>query len=157
MEYFSRMNTASSYTQMTPLETNLLKLSSLLEQNNFVNEVFKGLALYTANNLENTERASKKLKHTLEETKRDIIRQVLRTAAPLIFSFGDFYQLSFNRKQRKISSLLTCLLKWKVFVLFCFFLLVPETLFFQTKPAESCLLSSFGHNDFGSRKCWPSL
>ena len=44
MDYFSRMNTVSSYTQMAPLETNLLELSSLLEQNNFVNEVFKGLA-----------------------------------------------------------------------------------------------------------------
>lgn len=77
MEYFSRMYTASSYTQMTPLETNLLKLSSLWKLSNFVNEVFKGLAFYTANNPENTETASKKLKHTLEETKTDIIRRVL--------------------------------------------------------------------------------
>lgn len=110
-EYFSRTYTASSYTQAAPLETNLLKLSSLLELHNFVHEVFKALAFYAANNLENTETAGKKLKHTLEETERDIIRQVLLAAAPLIFSFGDFYQLSFNRKQRKTSPLSTCLLK----------------------------------------------
>jgi len=42
--------------------------------------------------------ASKKLKLALEETEKDIIRQVLITAAPLIFSFQDFYQLSLNRK-----------------------------------------------------------
>ena len=48
----------------------------------------------TASNPENTEMASKKLKLALEETEKDIIRQVLITAAPLIFSFQDFYQLS---------------------------------------------------------------
>lgn len=110
-EYFLRMYTASSSTQMAPLKTNLLRLSSLLELNDFVKDVFKGLAFYTANNLENTETVSKKLKHTLEETKRDIIRQVLITAAPLIFSFQDLYQLSFNRNEEKKSSLLMCLLK----------------------------------------------
>lgn len=70
MELFLRMYTASSSTQTAPLEINLFKLPSLLELSNFVNEVFKGFAFATANNPENTEIASKKLKHTLEETKK---------------------------------------------------------------------------------------
>lgn len=40
--------------------------------------------------LKNAETASKKCKQTLEETKRDIIRQVLINAVPWIFSFQDF-------------------------------------------------------------------
>jgi len=51
--------------------------------------------------LKNAETACKKCKHTLEKTKRDINRQVLITAAPWIFSFQDFEQLSFNRKPSK--------------------------------------------------------
>lgn len=101
MGYLVRMYTASSYIQMAPLEANLLKLSSLLELNNFVNEEFKGLVFCTANDLENTGTASEKLKHTPEETKRDIIKQVLITAALLICSFQDFNQLSSNSQQRK--------------------------------------------------------
>lgn len=68
-------------------------------------------------NLKNAETASKKCKHTLEETKRDIIKQVLIITVPLIFSFQDFEQLRFKRKQSKKkfffskSSLLTGLLK----------------------------------------------
>ena len=40
-----------------------------------------------ASNPENTEMASKKLKLALEEIEKDIIRQVLITPAPVIFSF----------------------------------------------------------------------
>lgn len=108
--------------------------------------------------LKNAETASKKWKHILEETKRDIIRQVLITAAPWIFSFQDFEQISFNRKQskriKKKSSLLTDLLKY--FLFGSVFLLDPETLFFQTKPAERSFLSLFGDSDFRNRKCWNS-
>lgn len=74
---------------MAPLETNVLEPSSLLELNNFV-QVFKGLAFYTANRLKYAETASKKLKQTLEETKRDIVGQVLITAAPWFSHFGTF-------------------------------------------------------------------
>ena len=156
MKYFVSMYTASSSTQTTPLETSLLKLSSLLELNNFVNKVFKGLSWDTTNNPENTEMARKKLKQALEETEKDIIRQVLITAAPLIFSFWDFYQLSFNRKQskakkKKVSPFNLLIERERKF----FFLLVPETLFFQTKLAERSFLSFFGDSDFGNRKCWP--
>lgn len=69
-KYILRIYTGSSYTQMALVEINLLKLCSLLELNNFVSEVFKGLAFDTANDLQNTVTASKKLKHALEETKR---------------------------------------------------------------------------------------
>lgn len=95
------MYTALSYTQKAPLETNLLKLSGLLELYHFVKDVFKGLAFYTANNFENTETASKKLKHTLEETKRDIIRQVLITAAPLDFLISRLLSAQFQQKAKE--------------------------------------------------------
>lgn len=81
----------------------------------FVKDVFKGLAFYTANNLENTETASKKLKHTLEETKRDIIRQVLITAAPLDFLISGLLSAQFQQKAKEKkthkTSLLMCSLQ----------------------------------------------
>lgn len=51
--------------------------------------------------IKNSAAASKKCKHTLEETERNIIRQLLITAGPWISSFQDFEQINFNRNQSK--------------------------------------------------------
>lgn len=114
---------------MAPLETHLLKLSSWLELNNFVKEVFKGLAFYTVNNLENTATASKKLKHTLEETKRDIIRQVLTNCCPLDFLISGLLSAQFQQKAKKKYFPFNVLIEIDSF----FSLLVPETLFLPNK------------------------
>lgn len=86
---------------MAPWEPNLSKLSSLLELNNFVNQVFRGLAFDTANNPENTEMAKWEALNTLLRRQKKTSLDSAYNCCPLISSFQDFYQLSFNRKKER--------------------------------------------------------